>query len=125
MDVILDKSCEKIVGFSVKIGELTLCLPMFELMRGNSTIFAIEKTIEETIKRVVYISHEGSYCTGILFSPTYILTVKHLFSSVKPIGTIVNIRFYPYNKESKATFCGCIASFIDLVVLSINEDDKE
>lgn len=96
MDVILDENCEKILGFSLKIGELDLCLPISEFFSGNSTAFAIEKNIESTISKVVYISHEASYCTGILFSPTCILTVKHLFSSMKPIGTIVDVRFYPY-----------------------------
>lgn len=89
MDVIFDERCEEILGLSLKIGDLALCLPISELLQGNSTEFTIEKTIESTINRVVYISHEGSYCTGILFSPTCILTVKHLFNSIKPIGTEV------------------------------------
>lgn len=41
MDVILDEKCENILGLSLKIGELALCLPISELISGNSTSFAI------------------------------------------------------------------------------------
>ena len=125
MDMILDERYEKILGLCIKIGDLVFCLPISQILQGNSTLFAIEKSIESTIKKVVYISHEGSYCTGILFSPTYILTVKHLFNIIKPLGTIVDVRFYPYQTKMKAKVCGFIAEYLDLMILSISQDNEQ
>ena len=53
------------------------------------------------------------------------MTVRHLFNSMKSVGTSVDVRFYPYQKEMKAKVCGFVSSFLVLVVLSIDEGDKE
>jgi hypothetical protein len=75
---ILSIDMKWIYGLLIKISNVNFCMPFHSILSDKGIEVKIARPIVENLNRTVYLSFEGSYCTGTMISDNKIISTRHL-----------------------------------------------